>query len=66
MFETIADNRRALFVGWDAWVTRYEDGLLYNVAVRAGLPEAASLRPIERPFPATPELTWAAACSPPR
>ena len=31
----IADNLQRLFVGWDAWVTRYEDGLLYNVAVRA-------------------------------
>ena len=57
VFDTIADNLQRLFVGWDAWVTRYEDGLLYNVAVRAGLPEVASLRPIARPFPATPELT---------
>jgi GAF domain-containing protein len=57
VFDTIADNLQRLFVAWDAWVTRYEDGLLYNVAVRAGLPEVASLRPIARPFPATPELT---------
>ena len=57
VFDTIADNLQRLFVAWDAWVTRYEDGLLYNVAVRTGLPEVASLRPIARPFPATPELT---------
>ena len=29
---------------WDAWVTRFEDGLLYHAAVRAGRPAGGSAR----------------------
>ena len=56
VFDTIADNLLRLFDAWDAWVTRYEDGLLYHAAVRAGRPEAAPREPIEG-FAPTPELT---------
>ena len=56
VFDTIADNLLRLFDAWDAWVTRYEDGLLYHAAVRAGRPEAAPRGPIEG-FAPTPELT---------
>src|SRR5262245_56617552 len=57
VFDTIADNLQRLFVAWDAFVTRYQGGLLYNMAVRAGRPEVASIRPMAQPYPATAELT---------
>ena len=56
VFDTIADNLLRLFDAWDAWVARYENGLVHMVAVRAGRPEAAPRGVIE-PFLPTPELT---------
>ena len=56
VFDTIADNLLRLFKAWDAWVARYENGLVHMVAVRAGRPEAAPRGPIE-PFSPTRELT---------
>ena len=56
VFDTIADNLLRLFDAWDAWVSRYEGGLIHIAAVRAGRPEAAPSRPSE-PFSPTPELT---------
>ena len=56
VFDTIADNLLRLFDAWDAWVTRYENGLLYHAAVRAGRPDAAPRGPVEA-FPPTSELT---------
>ena len=56
VFDTIADNLLRLFDAWDAWVARYENGLVHMVALRAGRPEAAPRGVIE-PFSPTPELT---------
>ena len=46
MFDTIADKLLRLCDAWDAWVTRYEDGLLYTW--RAGRTSGGGLARADR------------------